>query len=275
MENKTGLILSYVFLILIIFGLAGYIVYDKDFFNLKKVNEKELETKNDQVKLNYNTLYQIGNTLESFDTAFNEDNTDFTAYIYNDKKIFASKFDRKAALYAALRKELIKSGTNQSLANGTVKNNYDNIFGNYLSYEPSIIQAGNNYNIYFDNNSRSYYYTIPATNNLYLPKYFTVTTKTEAIKEDIVVTRKLFYVSYAGSEAIIYKDSSQKEEVAKVALREGIVNEKEVIDKYSLKLKTFKYTFKRRKDADYSFYSIERIKWFFLFLWNKWKNNLK
>lgn len=260
MENKTGLILSYVFLILIIFGLAGYIVYDKDFFNLKKVNEKELETKNDQVKLNYNTLYQIGNTLESFDTAFNEDNTDFTAYIYNDKKIFASKFDRKAALYAALRKELIKSGTNQSLANGTVKNNYDNIFGNYLSYEPSIIQAGNNYNIYFDNNSRSYYYTIPATNNLYLPKYFTVTTKTEAIKEDIVVTRKLFYVSYAGSEAIIYKDSSKKEEVAKVALRDGIVNEKEVIDKYSLKLKTFKYTFKRRKDADYSFYSIERIK---------------
>lgn len=260
-ENKKKSIFGYLVLILIIIVLVGYIVYDKDFFDLKKEEEKTSSIKSKQIKVNYETLYQIGNTLDYFDAAFNETGTTFTAYIYNSKKILANKFDKAAALYAAMRKEIILSNARQPLANGTVKNNYESIFGNYLTYEPEIIQAGNNYNIYFDTTSNSYYYTIPANTNIYLPKYFTRTTKTELVDEDIVVTRKLFYVEYANTaQATIYKDATKKEQIAQIELRDGIVNEKEVIDKYSSKMSTYKYTFKRRKDADYSFYSIEKIK---------------
>lgn len=260
-ENKRGSIFGYLFLILIIIGLAGYIVYDKDLLHLKKGNEKTSSIKSKEIKVNYETLFQIGNTLDYFDAAFNEVGTNFTAYIYNSKKIIANKFDKDAALYAAMRKELIPSNARQPLANGTVKNNYESIFGNYLTYEPEVIQAGNNYNIYYDANSSSYHYTIPTNTNNYLPKYFTRTTKTELVDEDIIVTRKLFYVEYANTaQATIYKDATKKEQIAQIELRDGIVNEKEAIDKYSSKMSTYKYTFKRRKDADYSFYSIEKIK---------------
>lgn len=260
MEDKKGSIIGYLFLILIILGLAGYIVYDKDFLHLKKEIDKEETSKSKNTKINYATIYQIGNTLKNFDVAFNEVGTTFTAYIYNEKKIIASKFDKDAALYAALRNEVVPSNVRMAIANGTVKNNYEKMFGTYLNYEPEIIQAGNNYNIYYDAASNSYYHTIPVNTNLYVPKYFTVTTKTEAVDDDIIVTRKIFYAEYLNNGATIYKDATKKDQVAQLDLRDGIINEQEVMDKYSSKLSTFKYTFKRRKDTDYSFYSIKKIK---------------
>lgn len=259
-ETKNESIVGYLILILIIVGLVGYIVYDKDLLHIKKEVENSEATKKRDIKLNYNILYQIGNTLDSLDSAFNEINTNFTGYIYTDKKLLTSKFNKEAALYSAVRKDLIASSIRQTIANGTVKSNFEKMYGTYLTYEAESIEAGNNYNIYFDQNANDYYYTISTNTNIYLPKYYTSTTKTEVDDEDIVVTRKLFYVEYTNEQATIYKDETKKETIGQLDLRDGNLNEKEVIDKFSSKLKTFAYRFKRRKDDDYSFYSIERIK---------------
>ena len=44
-----------------------------------------------------------------------------------------------------------------------------------------------------------------------------------------------------------------------MSLTDGKLNEKELLGKYGSKLKTFKYTFSRKNEQTYNFYSIEMI----------------
>lgn len=266
MENKRGSILGYLFLILIILGLAGYIVYDKDLLHLKNEEKSATTEKKNEVKIDYNTLYQIGNTLDYLDAAFNEVGTSFTGYIYKEKKLLASKFSNEAAVYSAIRRDLIASNTRQILANGTVKINFESMYGNYLSYNPKDISTGNSSFISYSPTTTSYSYILPLKTNIYVPRYHTKTVKTETKNDDILVTRKLYYIEYVvnangvATQANVYKDANKKETIGQIDLRDGSLNDKEVLDKFSSKFNTFIYHFKRKKDDNYSFYSIERIK---------------
>ena len=90
---------------------------------------------------------------------------------------------------------------------------------------------------------------------------------TSLAEDSIIVKRKVFYVEYLNNasgtditEAAIFTSSDKKTQVATIPLRNGVLNKKEVISKYSSKLNTYKYTFKQSSDGNYTFYSIEKEK---------------
>jgi len=263
-ENKK-IIIGFTILILIIIGLISYIVIDKKLAS-EKIDQAE-KTLIDDVEIDLSALYQIGDTLNKFDSAFNDSNSNFFGYIYKSDNLSVKDFDNKAALYATIHSNLVGSNTTQNLVGTTVKNNFEKIFGKYLKYKPTSLDAGEYYKVSYDAKLDTYSYSSPTINNVYSPTYITHNISTSLENDDIIVIRKVFYVEYIKndggtdiSKASIYKDSDKKELVGTLNLRNNILDENEVIGKYSSKLKTLKYTFKQQKEADYSFYSLERIK---------------
>ena len=81
MENKKPTILI-VLLILIVLGLSGYIVYDK--FFTKEEEEKQYITVINDVSIDVNKLYKVGETLNTFDKAFGTNDTTYFGYLYKN-----------------------------------------------------------------------------------------------------------------------------------------------------------------------------------------------
>ena len=94
MENKKPTILI-VLLILIVLGLSGYIVYDK--FFTKEEEEKQYITVINDVSIDVNKLYKVGETLNTFDKAFGTNDTTYFGYLYKNKIIDVREFDKNAA----------------------------------------------------------------------------------------------------------------------------------------------------------------------------------
>ena len=257
MENKKTIILI-VFLVLIILGLGGYIAYD---FIKEKEEESNPITVIDKVSIDLNSLYQIGNTLNSFDNAFNNPNSKYFGYIYNSKKILAKNFDQGAALFSAMYNDLAASNTQQVLMGIQVKSKFEKIFGKNLKYASTSIDGGN-YQITYNADNDTYSYVAPTNNNFYSTGYITKNIQTSLETDKIIVTRKIIYVEYDtnSSKAILYKDSSKGNKLGELSLRNGELSLNEVIAKYGSRLNTFELTFNESNDNDYNFYQIEKIK---------------
>ena len=261
MKDKKGLLIG--ILLLIILGLIGYIALDKMFLEKKATAETIKKNSNDNININLNAFYQISDTLNQFDAAFGDVNSTYFGYIYKQDKLLAEKFDKTAALYLAIHSDLTSPKTTPYIIGTKVKNRFEKIFGKQLAYTPGNIPAGNSYNITYDPNSTNYVYYYQNTKNDYSPEYLTHTISTEIKDDKIIVTRKAYYVEYAnngGGNATIYTDSGKSVKVGDLKLRNNVLNEKEVIDKYGSKLKTFEYTFILKTEDDYSFYSIKKTK---------------
>ena len=259
--KKTGTIIFIIFLILIVLGLGGFIAYDK-FFAKKETSNL---TTIDNVSIDLNTLYQVGDILNMFDAAYNNLNSNYFGYIYHSKKIEVANFDKGAALFLAAHKEIVGSNTPQVIQGGRVKKNYEKIFGKSLAYEPNHINAGDYYKLAYDATNDKFSYTIPAINNVYTSGYRLNNIKTKLKEDSIVVTRKLYFVEYASNaggtditKANIYTASGKEKKLGEVSLKNGVLSEKEVMSKYSSKLFTFELTFKQSDDGEYHFYKIER-----------------
>ena len=254
--DRKPYLITIVVLVLLVLGLGGFLVYDK-FIVDKTAQDKE--TMIDDVSLDLNVLYQIGDTLDRFDIAFNKTNSTYFEYLYKNKKLDAKNFDSGAALYASIRKDLIISNTNQKVLGGKVKNNMKKMFGTAVTYNANSINAGETFKISYDAATNAYTYTIPLTANDRIPEYISQTTKTRVEKEKIVVTRKIFYVTYNGNKATIYK-SSNKQRLGEVTLRNDEVSPDEVVAKFGSRMNTYDYTFIENKSTDYTFSKIEKIR---------------
>ena len=265
-EKKTPIILIIVFLVIIL-GLSGYIVVDKLF--LSKTEDAPTIVTIDDVNIDLNALYQIGNTLDEFDAAFNDPNSNYFGYLYKiDNRLMASKFDNGAALFAAMYKDMIGTSTAQYLIGGKVKNNFGKIFGKNLAYKPANVNAGKDYNIIYNAANGNFTYTAPAQKNVYGNEFVTTSIKTKLEEEMVTVTRRVFFVEYESSEgstditeAKIYTNSDKKHYVGTVNLRNNYLNTDEVLAKYGSRLNKYNYIFKQNNDsADYCFYAIEKVR---------------
>lgn len=259
--NKKPFIIIIVILLVMVIGLGGYVGFDIYKNQQKKEN---LNTIVDDVSVNLNVFYQIGDTLNRFDKAFNSNNSSYFGYLYNFDKLAASKFDGRAALFATMYNDLVCNNTTQYLLGATVKNNFEKIFGNNLKYAPGSINAGEYYNIYYDTNSNTYSYTAQNVNKIYSPGYVSKTIKTSLEDGKVTVIRKVFYVEYGSNtggtditKAIIYKKADKKDKVGEINLMNNELREDEVIAKYGSKLLTYNYIFKENKLDNYNFYLLE------------------
>lgn len=258
MENRKSPTILIVILILMVLGLAGYIVYDKFFLSAQE--EKKYTTVIDDVSIDINKLYGVGEILNRFDKAFGTNDTKYLGYLYNSKLINVKDFDKNAAIYLALYDDLIRSNTEQNISNLRIKNKYETIFGKTLNYTPESIELGENIIVTYDEENRAYKYTASITNNDHKSEYLARNMKTTLSDDLVIVTRKVFFVEYSGTNAIIYKDSTKETKLGEVKLNNGEVTLQEVTGKYGSKLNTYDVTFKLGSDDNYNFYKIERTK---------------
>lgn len=256
-DNRKPLIITIIVLAIIVVALGGFIALDKLVIN-KKEEQKLTTIKNAEIDLN--AMYQIGEILNRMDHTFNDTNSSYLGYIYNLKKLEAKKFDPSAALFVAIHDDMIPSNTNLQLLGGYVKNNFENIFGKAIAYEPKSIDSGN-YKIAYDEVTNTYSYTLAPADNSYKPKLISYNVKTIIEGEYVIVTRKVFYVEYPNQTSVnVYKTWDKQNLIGTLKLKNGILNEEEIVGKFGSKLGTYSYKFIQNAADNYTFYSIEREK---------------
>ena len=260
--NKKPYVITIVVLIIIILGLGGYIAYDK---LIIEEDEAKVITMVDDVNINLNSFYQVSNTLERLDKAFNNSNSNYYGYIYKNKKLSIKNFDQNAALYASISSELIPSNVNQTVAGDRIKTNYKSMFGEEIKYNPNAFDINETIKVNYDKTNDMYSYTMPIDTNVYKSGYITTSIKTILEEDKIIITRKVFYVEYNGkgadaSVATIYTNHNKDSKLGDVSLKNGQADIKEVISKYGSRLGTFEYIFVKNTDENYTLLKIEKIR---------------
>ncbi|MBQ9018720.1 MAG: hypothetical protein IJ097_00185 [Bacilli bacterium] len=256
MDNKKSII-AIIILIIMVLGLSGYIVYDKFF---KEKEETEYTNVVDDVSIDINKLYKVGNILDRFDKAFNINESKYFGYAYKFKTLDVKDFDKNAAIYVSIYNDLIKSNTEQRISSARIKNRYEMIFGKTLAYTPNSIDITDNNKIAYDDTNKTYKYTVPITDNDHKPEYLVRNIKTKLKDDLVIITRKVFYVEYTDSKANIYTNSNKENLLGEVTLKNGEVSKEEVTGKYGSKIPTYDFTFKIGSDDEYNIYRIERTK---------------
>ena len=267
MEEKKTPIVLIILLLLIILGLSGYIVVDKMFLTKKEDTPTIITI--DDVNIDLNALYQISDTLDKFDDAYNDPNSNYFGYLYKiDNRLLANKFDNGAALFAAMHDDMIGTSTAQYLIGGKVKENFEKIFGKNLVYKPANVNAGGDYNIVFNSSNGNFTYTAPSQKDVYSEEFVTKNIKTKLEEETVTITRRAFFVEYESEDgstditkAKIYTNSDKKKYVGTLNLRNNYLNSDEVLAKYGSRLDKYNFIFKQNNGTDdYCFYAIERVR---------------
>ena len=258
MENKKGFIITIVILSLISVVAIGYIVYDK--FIKNNDSEEEYVNVINDVSIDINKMYNVGDILNKFDKAFSTNDSKYLGYIYNTKILEVKDFDKNAAIFASMYSDLVRSNTEQTISNEIIKNKYEKIFGKTLQYKPSSLDLGENIKVEYDTTNKFYKYTASITDNSHKSEYLARNIKTKLKDDLVIVTRKVFYVDYSGISAVIYTNSNKTTRVGTVKLKDGEVSLEEVTGKYGSKLNTYEITFKLGSSDEYNFYKIERTK---------------
>lgn len=263
-KSKKPLLIAFIVLGVIILALVGYIVIDRMFFH------KEDESSTiilDDVSLDISVLYNIEDTLNNFDRAFNYEDSSFYGYIYKSKKLSSKDFDSQAAIYAAMRTSMTNTQEARYIPEVNIKAEFNKMYGKNVTYTPSNIAAGDNYVINYEAEAKRYAYIATEAAKAFKSGIMTINTKTKIAEETVIVTRKVFYVEYVADEAgnvttaIIYNDMNKKQNLGKVSVVKKAVDPEEVIGKYGSKLSTYDFVFKENsKDTNYSFYSVEKVK---------------
>ena len=267
MDEKKKPNILIIILLVIILGLGGYIAVDKLILSKSEDNTTTVVVIDD-VQIDLNAMYQIGDTLNKFDSAFNDPDSSYFGYPYKiEKRLAASKFDNGAALFAAMHDDMTGTNTAQYLIGGNVKKNFEKIFGKNLAYKPASINAGKSYNIIYNDTNGNFSYTAPTTTTMYRNEYIAQNIKTKVEEETIMVVRRVFYVEYKNSggadvtQADIYTNDTKSKLIGTISLRNNTISEKEILAKYGSKLGEYVFTFKQNNGMDdYCLYSIEKTK---------------
>ncbi len=262
MEDRRVVALIVVMAIIIV-GLGGYIAYEKFF-------PKKEETKSiiNNISVDVNNFYQIGETLERLDSAMNDANSVYYGYLYKQRKLAVSEMDPDLALFLTIQKDMVDSNTERFLIGADVKREFDKLFGKNAVYTPQSLTLGEGYILNYEPTTENFSYIAPIKNNIYPPSYVTTNIKTTLTEENVVVTRKVFYVEYGGNTpggidmktASIYASPAKEKLLGEVQLKNGVINIKEIMGKFSSKFSTYNYTFKVNDDETYSLLSIELVK---------------
>lgn len=268
MEKKNkGPIVLVILLLIIILGLAGYIVFDKLF--LTKEEDKNTVVAIEDVNIDLNALYQIGDIMGKFDRAYNDVNSSYFGYLYNtDSILYANKFDNGAALYAAMYDDIIGTSTAQYLIGGNVKYSFEKMFGKNLEYKPADVSAGKSFNIKYNEANGNFTYTAPEISDTYSNEYVVRNLKTDFQDDKVMITRRVFFVEYKkgdGSadvtQANVYTNHNKSKLIGTLNLRNNVLSVDEVIAKYGSKFDKYVYTFEKNGSSDeYCFYSIEKVR---------------
>jgi len=262
-ENKKGVIIGFILLILVILGLLGYIVVDKFVF-VKKTDKPSTVIIGDK-EVKPESFYQIYNVLTKFDRAFNYEDSSFYGYVYKSKKLDASEFSMDAAIYATIRNEMTATTEARTIPESLVKNHFDAIFGDNLKYEATEIPKGDNHLILY-NQDTGYAYISNNVVGAYTSGIQTINNRTSVEEGAIIVTRKVFYVEYIANEsgvvttAAIYNDMNKQKLLGKLNVSKKGLNEEEILGKYSSKLSTYNFIFKENsKNSNVALYRIEKL----------------
>ena len=260
MENNKGLITIIIVLFVLVIGLGGFIAYERFF----QTEEDDTLTTIGESEINLNIFYQVSDILNQLDSAFNDSSSAYIGHIYGQKRVIAKELDNSTATYLALQSVLLKTGTNQIVSSDLVKSNYGKIFGDTNTYKPISIDAGSNYKVLYHPDQNNYTYQIAGPTSIYQSGYVAYNLKTSLAPDKVIVKRKVFYVDYTTSDNVvtanIYKTNSKEQYLGKITLQKGVLNSYEVISKYGSKIPTYDYTFVKKTQEDYNFYSIEQSK---------------
>ena len=259
-ESKKMLIVIIVLSVLVL-GLGGFIVYDKLF----KEEEKTRTVIND-VSVDLSSFYNVGYILEKVDKANNNENSTYYGYLYKNNKIKIKNLDPSAALFMSIDSNVDERIKQQQIAETKVKYDLEKMFTNELKYSANSITAGEKYSITYNSDSKTYTYSNQNEAVKRSEEFKTSNVSTELKESEITVRRKVYYVEYKANEsgvyttANIYKSSDKKSLVGTVSLKNGTINDTEVLAKYSSKFNTYIYTFIEEKQDEYRLYSVERVK---------------
>lgn len=252
-----------VVLVLLVLGLGGFLVYDKVILPRQKENN---ETTLNNVSIDLNAFYEIGEILDRMDRAFHPSDSNYVGYLYKSSKKKASEFEADAAIFASIRKDLRGTQEVLFLPEGQIKKNFEKIFGNNLKYVPSNVLSGE-YRVDYNKDNSYYAYLAPTKVSAFQPQYMARNMKTVLEEDKVLVTRKVFYVEYTDLNAVgipakanIHYDSSKGILVGSLNLKNGVVDTYEVVSKFGSKLKTYQYTFQDKGDNEYRFEMIESVK---------------
>lgn len=246
------IVIFIIFLILIILGLGGYIAYDKIYLEIKG---KKVVTQLGEKEIDLNVFSNINETLYKLDQAFNDSNSNYFGYIYYNKKLNVKKFDEKAAVYLSMYDYINNYRGENTIDSKVIESEFKKIFGKNLTYKKADIKVREETYITYDSNTDTYSYNNDVDKELYSPTYITQNISTTIEEEGIVVKRKVFYVEYEKNEtsiiAHIYESKEKKKLIAKMPLKNGILNIKEVIGKYGYKINEYKYIFEEKSYDEY------------------------
>lgn len=246
------LVLFILFLFLIIFGLAGYIAYDKIYL---ENNGKKVVTKIGEKDIDLNNFIEINETLSKLDRAFNDSNSSYYGYIYNNKELRINKFDEKAALYLILYDYLNNYRNEQTINGKIVEKDFKKIFNNNLEYKASDVKIKDDIFITYNPNNNTYSYNYDINKELYSPEYKVKNISTTIEEESIVIKRKIFYVEYEKNNssiiANIYDGKDKKSLITKKTLNGNELNIEEIVAKYGYRIHTYKYIFEEKNYNDY------------------------
>jgi hypothetical protein len=263
-ENKKAVIVTFIILILIIAGLVGFIVLERVLMN-KKI-EEPTTVMIGEVEIRPESFYQVYNTLERFDRAFNYEDSKYFGYVYKKRKIEIDKFDSTIALYAALRADMKATQEQKIIPESLVKAEFEAMYGENLKYEAKEIEKGDNFDISY-NKTTGYTYVSNDIVQSYTPGIMTINSKTAVENGKIIVTRKVFYVEYVKNDAgvptmvTIYNDMNKSQKLGKIDIIKKGINQEELLGKFSSKISTYNFIFKQNaKDNNFALSRIERIK---------------
>ena len=263
MGNKK-FIITIIILIIIILGLGGFIAFDKLVLNKQ---DKVKTTQIGDVELNLTVMEHIDETLLRLNEAFNDPNTNYFGYLYSKKEINKNNFDKSAALFAAIYKDMSEVNMVFNIPGGIVRSNYEELFGKKFIYEAKSITPGNTCNIVYYKDNDTYAYIFQKPYNVYSPKYIEKSIETSAESGQITIKRKVFYIEYIPSvdgttvtQANIYTGKDKTKLIKTVTLKNNSINVDELIGKYGSKMETYMYTFKEETLNRYDFYSIKKVK---------------
>ena len=262
MENKKFIVAIVILSILLVAAL-GFIGYDK----FLKNDDDSVKTVINDMEIDLNVFYKVRDVLNNLDRAFNDTSNKYFGYIYGDKNVMIEKLDTTVALYASIYEDIQRVNANQYISGSKVKTNMQKMFGKYVEYKADKIEWDANSYIPYDQESDRYAHQLPVVNKITQPEFFANEISTTLNENEIVVKRKTYYVEYETDEtatkrikALIYTNKDKKQLVTTMNLKNGAINQAEVIAKYSSKLNTYIYTFKEYNNTDYVLYSIEKVR---------------
>ena len=268
-SGKGFLIFLVIVLLLGCIGLGGYIAYDK-FYIVKDESVKDASEALVEVNIDANALFQVNDTINTFEYAFNDPFSSYFGYIYSNNELKASDFDKSAAIFSILYPYLDESDNMSFVANSTVKNRFKEMFSSSINYAPTSINAGDGYFISYDQGSSYYGYQRLGKGGYFYPAYVSFYDSSKITKDPnknskgnttIEVVKRVGYVEFNDTHTAVnvYNDASKGKKIGVISVVDGGYNLLEIGSKFKTSLSQYKYTFVEEGN-NYVFDNVKRTK---------------